>query len=312
MNQNEELSNRLRKNYKKLKKFLNKNKIEAYRLYDRDLPNIPYIIDIYGENAIIFERGKKDQEDLPEKQKQSQEAISQSIELVMDIPKAHHFFKQRFIQDKTSKYSKLSVESKKAIVHEGNLSFHVNLTDYLDAGLFLDHRPLRMKLGQEFTNKKCLNLFCYTSSLSVALAKAQNKVTSVDLSQTYINWSKDNFVLNDINLSDHRFCTVDCIDFLKRESLQYDLIILDPPSFSISKKTNYIFDIQKIQLELIELCMSRLEENGLLIFSNNLTSFKLSPEIKEKYDVKNTTHQTIPIDFRNKKIHQSFEIRKKA
>jgi len=304
--ENCELSGRLLKNYKKLKKYISQVPTNAFRLYEKDIPRYPYIIDLYDKVAIIYEKSQNH-----EKSDELWEKNSQKIKeiLIRHFGIEKVFLKKRKIQLRNKKYSKLDYQSQEGFVKENVFSFLVNYTDYIDTGLFLDHRPLRQMLINKFHNKKCLNLFCYTGSISTYLA-LNNTVTSVDLSSKYIQWAKENFKHNKIQINRHSFHVGDCLSFLKECGKRYDLIILDPPSFSTSKKTETILDIQKDHEKYIDLCIKLLNDNGVIYFSTNLTSFSLSAQLEKKYSIKNISYQTIPIDFRNKKIHQCYEIKK--
>jgi 23S rRNA (cytosine1962-C5)-methyltransferase/23S rRNA (guanine2445-N2)-methyltransferase / 23S rRNA (guanine2069-N7)-methyltransferase len=196
-------------------------------------------------------------------------------------------------------------------ITEGPAHFIINLTDYLDTGIFLDHRPLRKIIYKNSQNKNVLNLFSYTGTISVMAALGGGKVWSVDLSNSYTNWAYDNFRLNNITFADHHFITEDTFTFLKESTDLFDLIILDPPTFSNSKKFEGTLDIQRDHEKLIELCISRLTNAGTLYFSNNLRTFKLNPNLFEKYYIKDISLKTIPADFRDTKIHQCFEIKQK-
>ncbi len=302
----EVISNRLLKNYKHKSKWAKKNNIEAFRLYEMDIPDFPFIVDKYLDNFVIYFKGKDDIDE-------SKNHLPLLIEAIKDLypseekSRVEIFYKKRFIQTDEKKYFKEDVKPNFLTVKESGLEFEVCLNKYLDTGLFLDHRPLRQIL-KGINSSNVLNLFCYTGSLSIASYNESNKITSVDLSNTYLEWAKRNFLLNDINPDEHQFVKSDVFKFLENDKNEYDLIILDPPSFSQSKSMQTTLDIQRDQDSLVNGCMKKLTKGGRLYFSNNLRSFKLSPELMQKYKVKDLSFQSIPDDFRDKKIHQLYLI----
>ncbi|MBD65002.1 MAG: hypothetical protein CME62_07325 [Halobacteriovoraceae bacterium] len=311
MSDNSLIYNRLRKNFKQLNKQLKKHNFNAYRLYEKDIPEYPYIVDVYDNKAVIYEKGKKlDFSDTEQRQRHKSHALNIKSALIdlLNITPDNIILKARTIKKGKSQYEKLAEKEQFFTVHEGEMKFRVNLTNYLDSGLFLDHRPLREIIRQQSQNKKVLNLFAYTGSLSVAAALGGGEVTTVDLSNTYIDWAQENFKLNQIKLDDHKFRKADALNFIKNLNLKYDLIILDPPSFSNSKSMEDNFNVQDDHVWMIEKLMSCLNKGGELYFSNNLTKFKISEELKEKFKVEDITYKTIPPEFRNKKIHQCFKI----
>jgi 23S rRNA (cytosine1962-C5)-methyltransferase/23S rRNA (guanine2445-N2)-methyltransferase / 23S rRNA (guanine2069-N7)-methyltransferase len=306
------VANRMAKNYKKLRKWLDKESIQAFRLYDRDIPEIPYIVDIYSDYAIVFERGKKLEDDELNLRAKHIGAIYEAIKIVMGISEEKIIFKKREVQKGEEQYEKADDEDQRITVKERKCLFGVNLYDYLDTGLFLDHRPLRKIINETSKDKKVLNLFAYTGSFSVAAALGGGHVTTVDMSNTYLNWAKDNFRLNHIMIRDHVFQKQNTFDFLREDPHSYDSIICDPPSFSNSKSMDGSFSVGRDHDGLIQMCMNRLKDDGVLYFSNNLRSFRLDEAIREKFDVKDITMKSIPKDFRDLKIHTCFEIRKNS
>lgn len=308
----QDLENRIKKNLKKLKSFEKKN-ISAYRVYDRDIPDFPYIIDRYHDEAVVYLRAKKNfYEKYPERSEP--EAIRASVSKALDLAEENIHLKIRDKQKGKNQYQRLKREKEYSIVGEADCSFLVNTKDLLDTGLFLDHRPLRLYLaGLDGSNKTFLNLFSYTSTVSVAAAKAGFKTTSVDMSNTYIEWSKANFQLNWLDQNQHTLIREDVFKYLATEDEnKYDIIYLDPPTFSNSKKMNQILDIQRDQNKLVVACMKRLKKGGVLIFSNNKKGFKLSDHINNSYAVKDKTNWSIPEDYRDKSIHVCYFIKEKG
>ena len=313
MQQYSMIYNRLVKNKKKLKSYLKTNGIYAYRLFDKDIPEYPYIINIYNERVICYEKGKRissDETELIQKSIHHKVEIKEAIQAALGVESENIFFKSREIKKGNAQYEKLNKQNSYFTVKEGELEFKVNLINYLDSGLFLDHRPLRFKLSKGLNNKKVLNLFSYTGSLSVAAAKGGATLTTVDMSNTYLDWAKENFELNNLTAKPHEFIKANILKYIDQIGEKYDLILLDPPSFSNSKSMREDFDVQRDHSKMIQTLMRYLLPGGTLIFSNNNRKFKLDKEISKSYSVKDISEQTIPPDFRDKKIHCCFEIKK--
>lgn len=304
------LKNRIQKNLQRLKSWIKSHHIEAYRLYDKDIPEIPFIIDIYKNCAVVYEKGKllEDTEKNLELRNSNYHLIVKILEELLSIPEANVFFKIRKKQKGLSQYEVLAKNSKSFSIKENNLHFKVNLSDYLDTGIFLDHRPIRTEFLKKKLEGKFLNLFCYTGSVSLCAAASGYQVTSVDMSKTYLNWAKENFEINNIKTENHKFINADVLIYLKDCREKFDIIFLDPPSFSNSKKMEGVFDVITDQTSLVESCMRLLNSNGVLYFSNNARKFKLSPEVQTKYQVQDISDWSIPIDFRDKNIHKCYKI----
>ncbi len=307
------LANRLKKNLKKLSRWVKRAGIEAYRLYDADLPEYALAIDLYGDQVHVQEYAPPATID-PNKANQRLEEALTAIAQVLDVTAAAIHLKQRRRQTGKQQYQKLATTGNDFKVREGQAQLLVNLDDYLDTGLFLDHRPLRRRLFTDAKGKRFLNLFCYTGAVTVQAALGgATKTTSVDLSKTYLGWLERNLEANGLPLTKHQRVQADCREWLKQAQDRYDLIFMDPPSFSNSKRMQGVLDVQRDQVELVDLAMRCLTSEGLLIFSNNLRGFKISQELQERYEVKDITRLTLDPDFeRNPRIHQCFEIRKKS
>lgn len=300
------IKNRISKNVKRLKGFLKQHKIQCFRAYDRDIPEYPYIVDYYPKCIVVYERGKRSVD--PEIQKNHFQELKTAL---LEIFPAHEIvFKVRKVQSGKNQYEREAKKAEFFEIQENQAKFLVNVHDYLDTGIFHDHRWVRQMIYKRNATS-FLNLFCYTGTASVFAALSGAKCTSVDLSHTYLDWSERNFELNGLNIEDHEFFSVDSLDFLNRDKQTYDLILLDPPSFSNSKKMKYVFDVQENHIEFIDLAMKRLSPTGMLIFSNNLRSFKMSDEVKSTYNVSDMSEKSIPMDFNDKKIHQCFFIKHK-
>lgn len=307
----EMLANRLRKNLKSLGSWARKQQLECYRLYDADMPEYAFAIDVYGDWLHV-------QEYMAPKSVDETAARERLAEATAVIPEAlgvnpqKVIVKQRRRQRGDEQYERQGERGQRITVSEGPCRFYVNLTDYLDTGLFLDHRPARTWLRQQAAGKSVLNLFCYTATATVhaALGGARRSL-SVDLSKTYLAWARDNFTLNDIDLNDHRLEQADCLQWLAQPAREtFDLIFLDPPTFSNSARMEDVLDVQRDQEALIDGAMARLAPTGTLLFSNNFRRFQLSSDIESRYQVQDISRATIDRDFsRNAKIHRTWLIR---
>ncbi len=304
------IQNRIEKNYKHRAKWARREGFEAFRIYNKDIPEFPFIVDVYKDNAIIFE--KRDEEIDAEKFDHFNFIIS-AVKNVLNIPEEKVIIKSRKRQVGDTQYTKLEDRNELIVVKEYNAEFLVNLHDYLDTGLFLDHRPLRQIIAKSSEGKKVLNLFSYTGSISVAAAVGgASKVTSVDMSSTYQNWAKKNFEQNNISLANHTFIVDSALEYLEKASQRFDIIVLDPPTFSNSKNMEEDFEVEKDQVFLIKHCLRLLDPNGVLYFSNNKRKFKIDPAVLEMANVQEITPRTIPEDYKDTKVHMCFKITHKA
>ncbi|TQV75601.1 bifunctional 23S rRNA (guanine(2069)-N(7))-methyltransferase RlmK/23S rRNA (guanine(2445)-N(2))-methyltransferase RlmL [Aliikangiella marina] len=314
-----QLCNRLEKNLSKLKKYLNKENITCFRVYDADLPEYNAAIDVYADKIHIQEyRPPKSVDDkLASKRLKEIEKIAAGV---FEQPLNHVFIKQRRQQKGDWQYTKTSQaghpENNKNYfeVLESGRKFLVNLVDYLDTGLFLDHRGTRNMISKLCPGKRFLNLFCYTGSVSVYAATAGAKsVTSVDMSKTYLEWAKRNFKLNKINLNNHFFIREDCTAWLAEaveRNEKYDLIFLDPPTFSNSKKMESHFDIQNDHSALIEQSIKLLNPGGKIFFSNNFQKFEMAVSSCSDFKVQEITKQTTTPDFYRRPLHRCWLVTK--
>ncbi len=306
--------NRLKKNYKHISRWANKNKIECYRVYDADLPEYSAAIDVYGEWVHVQEYQAPASIDI----RKARQRIKQVIDVVpevLDVEASKLVVKTRQQQKGTSQYEKQSDKKQEVIVHENGLKFIVNFYDYLDTGIFLDHRDTRKMIREWAKDKDFLNLFAYTGAVSVyAAAGGAHSVTTIDMSNTYLYWAERNFKINGLFEDKHKFIKADCVKWLKQyqgSNKSYDLIFLDPPTFSNSKSMDAVFDLQKDHVTLIKQSMSLLNDGGMLVFSNNFRKFKLYEDALSDYQIEEITRQTIPEDFkRNQKIHRCWLIKK--
>ena len=302
------LVNRLQKNYKHLQKWAKREGIGCYRLYDADLPEYAFAIDIYNDYAVLQEYAAPAEIATHKVERRSLE-VHQAVLKVLGFPADHIVIKQRRQQKGQDQYQKLNQTRRTMVVNEGRAQFKVNLYDYLDTGLFLDHRLLRLGFEQLPADTRFLNCFAYTGSASVHAALAGAVTTNVDLSNTYLTWAIDNFRLNRLDSAKHQFIQDDCLTWLKTTRDRFDVIFLDPPSFSNSKRMSDTLDVQRDHETLIRSAMRLLYPGGILYFSTNFRQFKLSPRIAEEYKVLDISAETIDLDFkRNHRIHQCFKI----
>jgi len=278
-----------------------------------DMPEFPFCIDRYEQYIHVAEY--KTHHRMTEEEHESwigycMKTIAETLETA---PGDIYLKERKRLDRRTEQYNKVSTDSKKIVVGESGLRFIVNLTDYLDTGLFLDHRPLRNRFLEEAGGKHVLNLFAYTGSFSVYAAAARAiDVTTVDLSRTYLEWAKENMELNGLYQPEqHLFVQNDVMNFLKEPSEKlYDLVIVDPPSFSNSKRMKGTWDTQRDHAAMLQLILKRLVKGGIIYFSNNFRNFRPDFSKLKVTGIKDISLQTIPEDFRNKKIHYCYRIEK--
>jgi len=304
--------NRLEKVNRHLGKLARRKGVAAYRIYDHDLPEFPFCIERYGSHVCLAEYKRR--HGMEEQYHASWLAASlQMISQVLQVPleNIHRRIRQRKL-GRQGQYQKLEGEEGAGFftVEENGLLFWVNLDDYLDTGLFLDHRDTRLLVREESKQKRVLNLFAYTGSFSVyAAAGGASLVTTVDLSNTYLDWAKRNMLSNGFEGPSYQFERADVKQWLSTiPSHSYDLIVMDPPTFSNSKKMNEVLDIQVDHVNLIRSCMRLLSENGVLFFSTNYTGFKLDTEALSSYVIKDITRATTPFDFEGRLKRVCFRI----
>jgi len=308
-----DFGNRLKKNLKKYLKWANREDISCFRIYDRDLPEYNISVDLYGKWVHIQEYAPPMTVDPELAVTRFKNAVRQ-IKDILGLRSNRVFLKTRQRQKGRTQYQKKNSRKKLYEVKEGDCCFLVNFTDYLDTGLFLDHRPLRQIISREANGKRFLNLFGYTGSATVHAAVAgAASTTTVDLSATYCHWTKLNLALNGLGEVKHRVVQSDCVEWLRECRSSFDIIFVDPPTFSNTKKERRVFDIQKDHFQFIKLAMSLLDTAGVLFFSTNYKKFVLETRLEDFFTVKNITNTTIPYDFsRNKNIHMCWEIKKKV
>lgn len=308
----QDFANRLQKNSKALNKWATRENIYCYRLYDADLPEYAVAIDRY-ENWLHVQEYVAPKSIDERKAEQRLLDILAILPTATDVPSEQIILKRRKKQVGSEQYEQQSREREKILVREGNAKLLVNLKDYLDTGLFLDHRPMRLKLAELTAGTRLLNLFCYTATASVHAALNGCVTTNVDLSRTYLNWAKDNFRAAGADPQPHTFTQADCRQWLAENSRTFDVIFMDPPSFSNSKRMQGVLDTQRDHQVLINAAMQRLEETGILYFSTNFRRFKLDENLHKQYQIEDISRWSIPEDFkRRSNIHQCFKIQKKT
>lgn len=304
----EMLANRLKKNLKRLRKYLNKNEITCFRAYDADLPDYNCAIDVYGKRLHVQEY--RAPADIPEAttRRRRSEAVRVAGQL-LDCPAEDISVKIRERQRGAEQYQPQDRSGRAFTVVEGGLKFEVDLESYLDTGLFLDHRQTRGMIRDMAAGARFLNLFCYTGSVTVYAAAGGAKSTvSVDLSNTYLDWAHRNLALNDLDGERHQFLREDCLAWIEKHRDEYDLIFVDPPTFSNSKRMERHFDIQADHGPLLRACLNRLAPSGKLVFSNNFKKFELNIDEFSDCDIEEITHQTVPPDFARSHPHRCWVI----
>ncbi|WP_404340234.1 bifunctional 23S rRNA (guanine(2069)-N(7))-methyltransferase RlmK/23S rRNA (guanine(2445)-N(2))-methyltransferase RlmL [Pseudoalteromonas mariniglutinosa] len=304
-------ANRLKKNKQALKNWLKQNTVMAYRVYDADIPEYNVAVDVYDDAAVIFEYAAPKEIDETTSHKRLQDVISLTAEQLAIAPE-NIAVKVRKKQKGEEQYTPMAKQNRTQVIEEFGAKFKVNLFDYLDTGLFLDHRLARRYIQQNAQDKRFLNLFAYTGSASVHAALGGAKaITTVDLSKTYLKWAQENFALNGISNTRYRFEQADCLKWLEYAQGQYDLIFLDPPTFSNSKRMKDAFDVQRDHVKLLTWVKKILSPSGTLIFSNNKRGFVIDEVALIGLGLKaeNISEKTLSPDFkRNKQIHNSWLI----
>jgi 23S rRNA (cytosine1962-C5)-methyltransferase len=313
ISQFEMLENRLRKNLRHLRKWAQRAQVSCFRVYDADIPEFPLAVDFYEGVALHVSEYQRAHGRTAAEYAAWLEGCVEALTKVFDIGREAVFFKIRQPQKGKQQYEKTGSDEFELEVQEGGLRFLVNLSEYLDTGLFLDHRITRGLVREQSSGKAVLNLFAYTGSFSVyAAAGGAASVTTIDLSNTYLDWAKKNFVLNGLMAPQHFFIRADVLEWLRNAGTRrYDLIVLDPPTFSNSKRMSGVLDTQRDHPGLINDCLRLLNPGGVLFFSTNFRRFKLEEgQIRGASHIRDISLVTIPPDFRNKKIHYCFRLEK--
>ncbi len=304
------LKNRIRKNYKHVRNRLKKTGTNAFRIYDRDIKEYPLAIDFYNGRFLVHYFSSSREEEGPREDLQG--AVMQALKDLFGANSNDIYEKVRIKREEKEQYGKTGNLRRFFEVSEYGVKFKVNLTDYLDTGLFLDHRETRRLVAEECKGKRLLNLFAYTCSFSVQAAVHGACFTkSVDMSNTYIDWGIDNFILNDLSSENNVVVREDCLKFLeeeKRSKNRYDVIVIDPPTLSRSKKMDHFFDIQVEYLSLISSSLRLLTDEGVIFFSTNSRKFVFDAEEFSECLVIDISKKTLPVDFHDAKIRRCWKI----
>lgn len=306
------LKNRIRKNYRHVKKWAKRTLTNCFRIYDREIREYPLAIDYYdGRFCVHYFANPRDGDEPPDEM--AEEAVG-AICSIFNAKPDDIYWRTRIRREKRQQYEKAGETNEFFTVLEYGVKFKVNLLDYLDTGLFLDHRETRKIIASESKDKRLLNLFAYTCSFSVHAAAAGSLYTkSVDMSNTYTEWGKENFKLNDLSLQNNDVVRADCLKFLDEEirsGKKYDLIIVDPPTISRSKKMDVMFDIQYDYVFLLTKSLALLTPGGVIFFSSNSRKFAFDESVFDQCKIKEISYKTLPIDFHDPKIHRCWKITK--
>jgi 23S rRNA G2069 N7-methylase RlmK/C1962 C5-methylase RlmI len=313
LRQAEYLGNRLKKRRRQLSRWAKASDTDCYRLYDVDIPEIPLAVDIYGKSLLmsLYERPyDKD----PDEEEAWLGLMAESAAASLSLDRKGIHVKRRKRQRGTEQYEALSRKGREFAVREQGLSFLVNLDDYLDSGLFLDHRPLRDRVRGMSMGKRVLNLFCYSGSFSVyAASGGADIVTSVDLSQVYLDWAKRNFSVNGLAPDRYAFIKADALAWMPAAAArgeEWDIIVLDPPTYSNSKSMKSDLDLAEDYPFILSTALRLLARDGVLFFSTNSRRFKLDGASVRGARVLDLGESTVPVDFRDRKMHRAWEIRR--
>jgi 23S rRNA (guanine2445-N2)-methyltransferase / 23S rRNA (guanine2069-N7)-methyltransferase len=304
-------ANRIRKNRKRLARWVKRESINCYRLYDADMPEYAVAVDVYGEHLHVAEYKAPKGIDPDAAARRLGEVVA-ALPEATGVPRSSISYKQRQRQRGLQQYQKENDRGELITVTEGDARLLVNLHDYLDTGLFLDHRPLRMRIAAEAAGKEFLNLFCYTGAATVhAAIGGARTTTSVDLSNTYTAWLRKNLAINGLDEIRNKVSQGDCMAWLENCEHQYDLVLLDPPSFSNSRSMEDSFDVQRDHGPLIRSTMKVLRPQGVMYFSNNRRGFRLDESLEDEFDCVDISRETLDPDFqRNPNIHRCWAIRR--
>ena len=316
-----DFANRIARNARHWGKWARRRGIQCYRVYDRDIPEFAFCLDVYGDRAHLQEydwAGARDAlvNDTIAVDTAAREAWLSQAHLAaaegLGLDSARVIVKRRVKRRGLAQHQKSGRPGEDFVVEEGGHRFIVNLEAYLDTGLFLDHRNTRAMVAAEAAGQRVLNLFCYTGSFTVYAARAGAAASlSIDLSATYLDWARRNFELNGVDAQRHRLERGDVLEWLgeaARAERRFDLIVLDPPSFSTSKSMRETLDIQRDHPELMSACTRLLPRGGVLYFSTNLRSFKLDDSALAGLTGEEISARTVPEDFRNRRIHRCWRL----
>lgn len=306
-----DLANRIRKNYKHIRKWAKRTLTNCFRIYDKEIRHYPVAIDFYDARFCIHYFSKTREEEVPASLVEEVQAVLASL---FGANEEQIFWRTRIKRAKKEQYEKASASREFFPVVEYGVKFWVNLRDYLDTGLFLDHRETRKLVSNYCPGKRVLNLFAYTCSFSVHAAACGAVFTkSVDMSNTYTAWGRDNFLLNHLSLTNNPIVRADCLKFLGEEiqrKQKYDIVIIDPPTISRSKKMDQMFDIQRDYIALIEQAIALTVPGGLIFFSTNSRKFSFDESPFTACQIQEISPKTLPLDFHDPKIHRCWKLLK--
>ena len=301
---------RLQKRARHLRRWPSKQGITCYRLYERDIPEIPLVVDCYEDHLHITEYERPHDRDLGQHADWLDLMVRTTGE-TLGIDRKKIFLKQRYRQRGTSQHEHLTDQGYETTVNEGGLQFVVNLSEYVDTGLFLDHRITRSMVRDVASGTNFLNLFGYTGAFSVyAASGGAQRTTTVDWSATYLDWAERNMSQNKFTGKKHRFVRSDAFSYMRQlpNAATFDLAVVDPPTFSNSKRTDEDWDVQRDHAELLNLVLQRMKPGGVIFFSSNFRRFKLDDSAIESSSIHEISKQTVPQDFRNRRIHRCWRI----
>lgn len=308
------LGNRIRKNYRHVRKWAKRFDTDCFRIYNREIPHYPLAIDFYAGRFCVQYFSRSSNED--EAPKELVEEVEKVLATIFEASPNAIYWRTRSKSKETRQYEKIGESREFFPVIEFGVKFYINLIDYLDTGLFLDHRETRRIVANASKGKRLLNLFAYTCSFSVHAAALGSIFTkSVDMSNTYTAWGRENFILNSISLENNQIVRADCLKFLDEEirsGIKYDVIVIDPPTISRSKKMDNLFDIQVDYISLIKKALQLLSNEGVIFFSTNSRKFAFEEKNFQSCLIEEISHKTLPIDFNDPKIHRCWKISRKT
>jgi len=305
--------NRLRKNARHFRKWAKTRGLTAFRVYDRDIPEYPYAVDVYGDRVHLVEYPRRRALKQGGLEEQRAEVLA-AVSAVLEVPPEHISVKTHLPQPwGRAQYGRQGEAGERLVVEEQGLKFWVNLGDYLDTGLFMDHRLTRARVRDEARGKRFLNLFCYTGAFTVyAAAGGAASTLSVDLSNTYLDWLEDNLELNGLSSARHTLLRADALAWVeaqRTEPERYDLVVCDPPSFSTSKRMKGTLDVQRDHVRLLQALRELLAPGGILYFSTNYLGFELKESAVRDYaSHEELTPGSLPEDFQRKEIHRCWRL----
>jgi len=311
------LANRLQRMHRHWRRWARRSEVTCYRLYEKDIPEHPLVIDWYDGRALVWAMHRTRDETEPQRARWLEE-VEREVREGLDLPlprgdeEDRLYFKERRRQRPTDQYRRAADERREVVIEEQGLKFIVNLSDYHDTGLFLDHRNTRAMVRAEAAHRRVLNLFCYTGSFSVyAAAGGAWESVSVDLSNAYLAWARRNFELNAVDPRRHHLVRADVLEWLPRAGLKgerFDLIVCDPPTFSNSKRMREVLDVGVRHPLLINGCLRLLNPGGTLYFSTNSRGFRLREGELDPCRLEEISHLTVPEDYRNRRVHRCWRV----